>query len=674
MEAVMFTKNNSNSRSKMLPALALAAIIFLGAFFRFYQLGAAGVGNEYYAAAVKSMLTSWRNFFFVAFEPGGSVSVDKPPLGFWLEAVSAYFLGVTGFALALPNALAGTLAIPLLYSMVKKQFGLLAGLAAALVLATLPVTIAAERNNTIDGMLVFVLLLAAWAVWQAVTSGQFRFLLLGALLVGLGFNIKMLQATMVLPALYALYFFGAKHSWGKRILHLGLATGLLLVVSLAWVFIVDATPADSRPFVGSSTDNTVTELIVGHNGIRRLVGGGPSGGAGDGQTAANPQPGEGGNRRNPALGFAPPADGGQRSGLSGGQNQGLPGQPPQPRAGANPNNRPGGQNEVGTAGPLRLFTEPLASQASWLLPLALLGSVLTLVSLGRPWPLTQKHLALLLWLGWLLPMVLYFSFTSGLWHTYYLIMLGPALAALVGATVWAFEQLLAQRNRFGWGLIALFSGLTLGFEIFILSAYPVYFALASIWMGVLWLAGLALLWLGPRNWALALLLVSLLVGPLLWSGLTTLTNTEANLPKAGPQVGQPRSVAAGSLDPAQQELLDYLVAHTAPGSYLAATFDSHSAAPLILATGRPVLTFGGFNGSDEVVTLADLQGKVASGDLRFVLDDGSLNRKAEIFQWVSGTCQVVQLPGLTSNTQTARQPSQGGPGGQQSQTLYACGG
>lgn len=665
----MFSENQSTLRSKILPALALAAIIFLGAFFRFYQLGAAGIGNEYYAATVKSMLTSWRNFFFVAFEPGGSVSVDKPPLGFWLEAVSAYFLGVNGFALALPNALAGTLAIPLLYSLVKEQFGLLAGLAAALVLATMPITIAAERNNTIDGMLVFVLLLAAWAVWQAVTSGKFRFLLLGALLVGLGFNLKMLQAYMVLPALSALYFFGAKHSWGKRILHLGLAAGLMLAVSLAWVFIVDATPADRRPFVGSSTNNTVLDLIAGHNGLRRLLGG-----PGSEPKAADPQPGSGTTGWQPALG--------------------RPGQPPQPPAGFTQANRPGGPNEVGTAGPLRLFTEPLAAQAAWLLPLALLGSALTLRVLGRPWPLTSltgKHLALLLWLGWLVPMLLYFSLTSGLWHTYYLIMLGPALAALIGATVWTLdviasrpvlavkqsllvegiastgEHRLATTWKFGLGLVALLTGITLAFEIFILSTYPAYFAPTSLLMVVLWLAGLTLFWVRPQTWALVILLASLLVGPLLWSGLTTLTNTEANLPKAGPQVGPPQGTATGSLSPAQQTLLAYLLANTAPGSYLVATLDAHSAAPLILATGRPVLTLGGFNGNDEVVTLAELQEMIASGDLRYVLDDGNLNRKTEIFQWVSRSCQVVELPGATGRAQPVR------PGAQSVQTLYFCG-
>ncbi|MBU0511681.1 MAG: glycosyltransferase family 39 protein, partial [Chloroflexi bacterium] len=213
-------KTTGLSIAKILPVVGLGLVILLGTFLRFYELGDYTIGNTYYAAAVKSMLTSWHNFFFVAFEPGGSVTVDKPPLGFWVQAISAYFLGVNGFALALPQALAGVFSIGVLYHLVQRHFGVLAGLTAALVLAVAPVTIATERNNTIDGLLVFVLLLAAWAFIIAAEKGQLRYLLLGAFLVGLGFNIKMLQAYMVLPAFYALYLFGARTVWWKRILHL----------------------------------------------------------------------------------------------------------------------------------------------------------------------------------------------------------------------------------------------------------------------------------------------------------------------------------------------------------------------------------------------------------------------------------------------------------------------
>ena len=131
--------------------VGLSVVILLGAAWRFYRLGAYSIGNGYYAATVKSRLTSWHNFAFVAYEPGGLVTVDKPPLGFWLQAGSALVFGVNGFALALPQALAGTLSIPLLYGLVKRQFGRWAGLFAALVLAVTPVAVSTERNNTIDG-------------------------------------------------------------------------------------------------------------------------------------------------------------------------------------------------------------------------------------------------------------------------------------------------------------------------------------------------------------------------------------------------------------------------------------------------------------------------------------------------------------------------------------------
>ena len=251
-------------------AITLSLIILIGAFLRFYELGKYSVGNTYYAATVQSMLTSWHNYFFVSFEPGGSVTVDKPPLGFWVQALSAAIFGVNGFALALPNVLAGPFSIPLLYYLVKRPCGTGAGLIAALALTVTPVTISTERHNTIDGLLVFVLLRATWAFSEAVRRGKFRYLVLGAVLVGLGFNIKMLQAYMILPALYLVYLLGAPHKWWKRFIHLGVAAVIILIISLSWAVVVDMTPTDERPFIGSSTNNTVMELIIGHNGLSRL--------------------------------------------------------------------------------------------------------------------------------------------------------------------------------------------------------------------------------------------------------------------------------------------------------------------------------------------------------------------------------------------------------------------
>ena len=202
-----------------------------------------GYGNTYYAAAVKSMLTSWHNFFFVSFDAGGFVSVDKPPLGLWIQAASARVFGFHPLSLLLPQALAGIAAVALLYHLVTRSFGVVAGLIAGLALAVMPISVVTNRNNTSDGVLVLVLLGAAWAVSVAAESGRLGPLLLGATLVGLGFNIKMLQAYLVVPPLALIYLVGAPIGWWRRIGRLLCAAAVLLVVSLAWVVAVDLTPA-----------------------------------------------------------------------------------------------------------------------------------------------------------------------------------------------------------------------------------------------------------------------------------------------------------------------------------------------------------------------------------------------------------------------------------------------
>src|SRR6266567_521064 len=105
------------------PKFALGAIMLLAMFMDFYQLGQNGYGNQYYAAGVRSMGDSWHNFFFVAFDPGGFVTVDKPPLGFWLQVLSTKNFGFTAFAIFLPQALGGLIAVLLLYMLVRRHFG-----------------------------------------------------------------------------------------------------------------------------------------------------------------------------------------------------------------------------------------------------------------------------------------------------------------------------------------------------------------------------------------------------------------------------------------------------------------------------------------------------------------------------------------------------------------------
>jgi 4-amino-4-deoxy-L-arabinose transferase-like glycosyltransferase len=264
-------KLEENGLHRGLLLLLLGAILALSAFCNLSWLAREEYANVYYAATVKNMLLSWHNFFFASFD-AGFVAVDKPPLGFWIQAASAYLFGFHPWSLLLPQALCGILCVALLYHLVARSFGPVAGLLAALALALTPISVAINRHNNLESLLVFVVLLGAWAFLLAAETGRLRWLVAGALLIGLGFNIKMLEAFVVLPAFYLLYVVAAPVSLRRRMIHLGLVTVVIVAASLPWVVAVDLTPAEQRPYVGSSSFNTVTDLTVGWNGVGRLVG------------------------------------------------------------------------------------------------------------------------------------------------------------------------------------------------------------------------------------------------------------------------------------------------------------------------------------------------------------------------------------------------------------------
>src|SRR5690242_21367809 len=219
--------------------LALGGIMLISIFMNFFQLGQNGFGNLYYAAGIRSMLDNWHNFFFVSYDPGGFVTLDKPPLGFWLQVVSAKLLGFTPFSVFLPQAIAGVLSVLLLYYLVRRHFGVIAGLLAALALALSPISVVTNRNITIDSTLALVLLVGAWAVMRAAETGRLRWLLLSAAIVGIGFNVKMLEAYLVVPAYGLLYLLAAPVSVRQRVGHLALAGIVLLAISLSWALAVD---------------------------------------------------------------------------------------------------------------------------------------------------------------------------------------------------------------------------------------------------------------------------------------------------------------------------------------------------------------------------------------------------------------------------------------------------
>lgn len=638
--------------------LALAGVMCIALFFHVYQLDREGYGNMYYAAAVRSMSLDLKSFFFNSFDTASFVTVDKPPLGLWMQVFSVWLFGYSGISLMLPQVIAGVLSVALLYGLVRRVFGAWAGLIAALVLAVTPISIAANRNNTMDSQLVFTSLLAAWAISLAAERGKLRWLLLCMFFVGVGFNIKMLQAYMVLPAFYGVYFLTAATQWWKRFAHLIIATVLLIVVSFVWVVIVDLTPPDARPFIGSSTDNTMMELIVGHNGMARLGGSlrgllRPNQGTPPNQNPNPPQPQVGAPPNQfDAQPNRPPYPPPNQN-----PNQPQPPQPPQPPPGA-PN--PG--SETGTESIFRLFNQQLAGQATWLLPLALFSIVILLARL----PFNNEHRATLMWGAWLIPQVIFFSY-AGLFHRYYLEMMSPAIAALTSAGVIALWNDYRDQKWRGWLLpVALIIGVAT--EIFILSRYEEW----SRWLtpligGITVVIGIGLIVarlirfnnLFVLRGLIALGLSVLLIAPMAWSA-TVFLGGDAGLPFAGPELlSSPRR---GGSSPDMTRLTTYLEANRGGAKFLAATLNANSAAPIIIETGEPVMAMGGFSGRDNILTAPELAERVKNNEVRFFLVPRQDNRGGgspdnnDLTRWVNQNCRVVNRPVWAS-------ASPGGDGG-----------
>ena len=209
----------------------LPVILLLGAGLRLWRLDQNGYGTDYYAAGVRSMLTSWHTFFYNAFDPAGFVSVDKPPVALWVQVASAKLFGFHGISLLLPQVLEGVAAVWLVYHLVQRRFGTSAGWLAALFLAITPVSVVIDRSSNTDSCLVLVLLLAAWALTRAAEDGSRGLLLLSMALVGIGFNVKMLAAFVVLPTFVLVYFLSAPVGWRRRLVDL--AMGGLVVAAVS---------------------------------------------------------------------------------------------------------------------------------------------------------------------------------------------------------------------------------------------------------------------------------------------------------------------------------------------------------------------------------------------------------------------------------------------------------
>ncbi|QJC90853.1 glycosyltransferase family 39 protein [Bacillus inaquosorum] len=687
----------------------LILILLTAAFLNMYNIWQDDTANQYYLAAVKSMTQSFHNFFYASFDPSGFVTVDKPPVVLWIQTIFALIFGVHTWSVILPQALAGVGSVFLLYRMIKPAFGIGAARIAALVMALTPIAAAVSRTNNIDSMLVFTLLLGSACLFRAVKQGKLVCLLTAFALIGLAFNMKMMQAFMVLPAFVLFYLIASRVSLKKKIGSLILSLVLLTGLSLSWAVVVDSTSSSSRPYVGSSQTNSVLELAFGYNGTERLLGQttglarGDMNAAGGGkmQSQNTTQAPNGSGSSSSQNGNSKPD--GSAANQNGNQSFGNHSQAPQPPSGQNgTSNRGGGTPPIGgggpgkggpgggggksmnmfgtgDAGPLRLFQSALSGQISWMLPFALIGLLGGIVS----WYRDRRGQAAemketIFWTAWLVPVAGFFSI-AGFFHQYYLIMLAPPIAALSGIGWYTMYRL--YKNNKDWASYLLPSAvlITAAFQVYILSAYTSQ--IGSVWMYVLGLLGLgitlALLMIKrshPFSKQLTIIsLCVLLLTPVYWSATPLLYGGNSVLPESGPQLKS--SANGGNMFSSEVDtgLLSYLRKHNTGEKYLFATLTTVTAAPYIIHENESVMAMGGFNGTDPILTVSKLKKLVKEGKVKYFLLSGNNSGNSELVSWIKKNGKEIssdEYSSSSSSTNSSQQGLRGGPGGESQQTLY----
>ncbi|MCD2246898.1 glycosyltransferase family 39 protein [Listeria marthii] len=641
-------------------------IIVIAIFFNFYGIWNDDTVNPYYTAAVTSMVQNFHNFFYGAFDPAGFITVDKPPVALWLQAISALIFGVHGWSVILPQALAGVGSVILLYVLVKPRFGAWAARITALIMALTPIAVAVTRTNNMDAILVFILLLATYFLFKAVNRAKFGWLLLAFGLIGVGFNVKMLQAFMVVPAFLLFYFIAVKLSWRKKLIQLVIALILMLGVSVSWAVVVDQTAASERPYVGSSQTNSVLELAFGYNGMERLLGQETGTGSSGSNMEMGGPPSNNSTDSSNATPPTPPS-GNMQGGTDGG------GTPPQGNNGTPPTGGPGNTTNGGTgskmtgstgmfgtgnAGPLRLFQTALGDQISWFLPLAIIGMLAIFLAYRnenkRIYQLNSKQKEMVFWAAWLIPVAGFFS-VAGFFHHYYLIMLAPPIAVLSGVGLVALFRL--YRHKDNWQKFLLPTTLTLtgALQAFFVASYlPILAAVIGIAaLGVSALL-IAIRQKQPKLAAkiTAIALAILLIAPTYWSLTPILYGGNSSLPEAGPQLKQ--SSGGGFADASVDSgLISYLQKNNTGETYLFGTTDATTAGPYIIKTKEAVMALGGFNGTDPTLTVKQLKQMIKSGEIKyFYLPSNSKASDSDVVKWIQENGTEIDQSEWSSSTST----------------------
>jgi 4-amino-4-deoxy-L-arabinose transferase-like glycosyltransferase len=469
----------------------------------------------------------------------------------------------------------------------------------------------------------------------------------------------MLQALVVIPGFALVFLIAAPTPLRRRVFQLLIAGAAVVVSAGWWVAIVTLWPAGSRPYIGSSQDNSIINLIFGYNGFGRLTG--------------------------------------NEAGSVGGAQ--------------------GAGGRWGPTGIDRLFGAEMGTQIAWLIPASLLALVALLWLTRRAPRKDPTRAAAILWGSWLVVTGLVFSFMKGIIHPYYLVVLAPAIGALIGigaVHLWRHRDRLLDRLTLAAGLV-----LTAITAYYLLGRAPdwsPWLRYAVLAVAAAAAAGIVLApWIAVRRPASAALaaaaLLAAIAAPLAYSAQTAATPHSGALPTAGPGgrgggfggpgrfAGRPGQAPPGSfrnfprlpnrpqngfqggnrnagpggpggrgglgglLDAStpSPQLVALLKANASHYRWVAAAVGANSAAGVQLATDSPILAIGGFNGSDPTPTLAQFQKLVAAGQIHYSLGGGGggfggpggAGRGSQIGDWVAQNYAPQTVGGVTVYDLTA---------------------
>jgi 4-amino-4-deoxy-L-arabinose transferase-like glycosyltransferase len=566
-----------------------------------------GMGNQFYAAAAQAGSKNWEALLFGSLDTQNFITVDKPPVSQWVMGLSGQIFGFSSASMLIPQALMAVAAVALLYAAVRRLSGPHAALLAGAVLALTPVAALMFRYNNPDAVMVLLMMAAVYCAVRALEHARATWIALAGVALGLAFLAKMLEGIMVMPAIALVYLVAAPTSIGKRVLHLAGALATFLVSAGWFVVLTLVWAASSRPYIAGSTDNNFMNLVLGYNGFARVLG----------KNNGNFQP-------HPvvAASAGTPVEvshGGHHGGF-GGQPQGL----------------------------TRLFTGEFGFEIGWLLPAALLATVLVLISRGRAPRTDLVRAAAILFGGWMLVDGLILSYMKTMVHPYYCLSFVPAVAGMFAIGVHEM-----WRKRESWlgrgGLVAMIGG-TGVWSWWILGRNGDWFpALRWVILAGTAVAAVALLVSlssGARQRFTVMSLAVGLIGGLLGAGAyafaTIGQSHDGGMAVVGPAREDGHWGGGGFGQDSENTQLEAMLRAT-DTDFSAAINRSSAAAALELSTNTAVMAIGGFGGSDPAPTLGEFQQDVANHRITYYIapandrHPGGFGSKShtDITQWVA---------------------------------------